>query len=258
MENKANEKNTETAKRKKGFGVISWIIIVIAAAVLVFALVNIIDIGGEDVANDQAYNQIKQAAVSEESEGDSMKRTIDFEALKGINEEIAAWIYVPNTNIDYPVVAGEDNDYYLSHNANGEVNRAGAVFLDFRSNPDFTDQNTMVYGHRMNNGSMFADLHKFQEEEFFRQNDKVYIYLPDGSMNTYRIFNATTVDERDDAYTLQFADDAEFEAYLAQMKERSVFETDVELTAQDRIITLSTCVRGQDTNRYIVQAVLEQ
>lgn len=248
---------------KKGSKVISWIVIAAAAVVLVFALVNIFDIKSEDFASQEVYSVFKRAAAGKDSPdaplpNDPRDRKIDFDALRALNEEVCAWIYIPNTSIDYPVVAGEDNDYYISHNANREKNRAGAIFLDYTSDPSFLDRHTLVYGHRMNDGSMFADLHKYEDKAFLGENPEVFIYLPDGSVNVYRIFRAGVVDERNEAYITSFEDDAAFGEYLKQMEKGDGYVGSVAVTPQDRIVTLSTCVRGQETDRYVVQAVLEQ
>lgn len=250
------QKPSNGDKRRK---IISWVVIAASAVVLVFALVNILDIKGEDFASSNIYSNFKQAAAGPSAPAplDPRDRKIDFDALRALNDEVCAWIYVPNTNIDYPVVAGEDNDYYISHSANREKNRAGAIFLDYESDPSFADDHTLIYGHRMNDGSMFADLHKFEDQAFLSQNPEVFIYLPDGTVNVYRIFRAGVVDEYDEAYTIGFQDDQAYEAYLENMKKGDGFVAGTELSAQDRIITLSTCVRGQETDRYIVQAVLE-
>lgn len=249
------------APQKGGSKVATWIIIAVAAVVLVVALVNIIGIKSEDIANEQTYRGLKEVAegTAEPSPAANPRdRKIDFDALRAVNEDIVGWIYVPNTAIDYPVVLGEDNDYYISHSAEKEQNRAGAIFLDYRNKEDFTDPNTVIYGHRMNDGSMFADLHKFEDESFLKENKYVYLYLPGGVVQVYDIFEASVVGDMDEAYTISFADDAAFESYLTKMKNRSASSFNLELSAQDRIITLSTCVRGQDENRYIVQAVREK
>lgn len=250
----------QAAPRKKG-AVLSWVIIAAAAVVLVFALVNIIGIKSEDMANEQTYEHLKivaQGTAEETAPADPRDRKIDFAALAEVNEDIIAWLYIPNTKIDYPVVQGEDNDYYLTRGASKEENRAGAVFLDYRSSADLSDPNMLIYGHRMNDGSMFADLHQYEDENFFRENRNIYLYLPDGTVNVYDIFGAGVVGDSDEAYTISFADDEAFQDYLTKMKNRSAASFDMELSPQDRIITLSTCVRGEDTSRYIVQAKLEQ
>ncbi|MEA5003542.1 MAG: class B sortase [Christensenella sp.] len=252
----------ESTPRKKRSGVISWVVIVIAAVVLVFSLVQYFDIKSEDWASEGAYDKLKEvAAASAQPEGasdDPRDRKIDFAALKAINEDVVGWIYMPNTKIDYPIVIGKDNDYYISHNVDKTEYRAGAIFLDYQNAPDFSDQNTIIYGHRMNDGSMFGTLNQYESDAFFRENDTVYVYLQDGSVNEYKIFSAYTVNEVDETYTMGFASDENYEQYLKKMRGRSPYKTDVELSAQDNIITLSTCVRGQDENRYVVQAVLEK
>ncbi len=257
----ADEEAQKPANGDKRRKIISWIVIAAAAVVLVFALVNIFDIKGEDFASTNIYSSFKQAAAGKDASAtppaDPRDRKVDFDALRALNDEVCAWIYVPNTNIDYPVVAGEDNDYYISHSANREKNRAGAIFLDYEGDPSFADSHTLIYGHRMNDGSMFADLHKFEDQAFLGQNPEVFIYLPDGTVNVYRIFRAGVVDEYDTAYTIAFQDDQAYEAYLDQMLKGDGVVAGTALNAQDRIITLSTCVRGQETDRYIVQAALE-
>lgn len=258
---------TEKERKKGGSKLLPWIIIIVSAVVLVFALLQIFDIGGENIASCQGYETLRKVATgeTEATQGgaasnavDPRGRKIDFDALRAVNEDIIGWIYIPNTDIDYPVTIGEDNDYYISHSADRKENRAGAIFLDYQNEPDFSDANTVIYGHRMNDGSMFASLHKFEDEAFFRENRYVYLYLPDGKVNVYDIFAANVVGETDEAYTRSFADDDAFLDYLTKMKNRSAAAFNREFTAQDRIITLSTCVQYEDENRYIVQAVLER
>ncbi len=259
----AGQQEPEKNKKKN---VITWIVIVVAAVVLVISLVNIIGIGGENLANDKSYQELKNLAIASDDSGQNnlpaeenpLDRKIDFEALQAVNKEIIGWIYMPNTKIDYPLVHGTDNDYYISHSANKETNRAGAIFLDYQNDSGFSDQNTVIYGHRMNDGSMFADLHLYEKDAFFKENDRVYVYLPDGTVSTYGIFSSYIVNEIDDTYTLGFSSDDKFDDYLKKMQGRSGVKTDVQLSPQDKIITLSTCVQGQDTKRYVVQAVLEQ
>lgn len=256
-ENEAYRPQEQDARKRRG-KVISWIVIAVAVAVLVFALVQIMDIKSEDWAGEKAYDNLKAAAEPSEA-ADPRDRKIDFDALKAINQDIIGWIYIPDTKIDYPVVIGTDNDYYISHNADQSKNRAGAIFLDYQNAPDFSDQNTIIYGHRMNDGSMFADLHNYEKEDFFRKHDTVYLYLPDGTLNEYKVFSAyITSAEGDNTYTMSFASDEAYKKYLQEMQARSPFATEDTLSARDKMITLSTCVRYQDDNRYVVQAVLQK
>lgn len=185
---------------------------------------------------------------------------IDFEKLQKINDEIYAWIYVPGTKIDYPVAqsAGAD-DHYLKYNFKNEPEFAGCIYTEKKNRKDFTDPNTVVYGHNMKNGSMFQNLHKFEDEAFFDKNTEVYIYTPEKTY-TYKIFAAYTYDDRHLLKAYDFSKEKVFSNYLKNVLHRrdmgSNIRTSQEVTQKDKIITLSTCVGGQPENRYLVQAVL--
>ena len=255
------ETGTQDGKKKRG-AILSWIVIAAAAVVLVIALFNIIGISGEDMASENVYSKFKEAAQPSAQAGAEaagpLDRKIDFDALREMNGDIVGWIYITNSEIDYPVLQAADNDYYISHSADREENRAGAIFLDYQNAPDFSDRNTIIYGHRMNNGSMFADLHKFEDEAFFRENDIIYLYLPDGTVRQYKVFAAFVAGDVDDVYTIGFGSDEAYADYLTKMQGRSGVKTDFALSADDNIITLSTCVRGEESKRYVVQAILQQ
>jgi sortase B len=185
-------------------------------------------------------------------------RKIEFETLLEQNPEISAWIEIPGTKIDYPVVQGEDNVFYLDHDALLEENVEGAIFVDAENTPGFSDRNTILYGHRMNNGNMFAGLHAFSDPAFFEENRVIYLYFPDGTRTEYEIFAAY---ETGDEYILgewDFASDSDFSAYLEQIgaDDENANVREIEVGMEDKILTLSTCVRGEDEKRYLVQAVL--
>lgn len=185
-------------------------------------------------------------------------RKIDFTELKAQNSEITAWIEVPGTAVDYPVVQGEDNVFYLSHDALLNENVDGAVFVDAGNTPGFTDRNTILYGHRMNSGSMFASLHEFRDAEFFKNNIMVYLYFPDGTRADYEIFAAY---ETGDEYILGAWDFSDYDSFckyiaLAGAEDENANVRYISVNENSRIITLSTCVRGEDEKRYLVQAVL--
>ena len=127
----------------------------------------------------QEYVDDSLKKEKEETEDEKPQKTsIDFEALKEINSDIVAWIRIPEV-FDYPVVQGEDNQYYLSHTFRKESNKAGSIFLDYRNSRDFTDPNTVIYGHNMRNGSMFRSLHNYMDRSFFDENREVLIYMSD-------------------------------------------------------------------------------
>lgn len=183
---------------------------------------------------------------------------IDFDALHEVNEEIFAWIQVGGTEIDYPMLCRpEDDAYYHTHNVEHQQVTAGAIYIQGSVNSmELTDFHTVVYGHNMRNGSMFAGLHDFEDEDFFKEHDSVVIYTPERRL-TYRIFAAY---KRDDAHLLkkfQYGTAEGRQAFLDDVYSHSgFFRQGVEVTTDSRILTLSTCVGGEDDRRYVVQAVL--
>ncbi|MEG2686705.1 MAG: class B sortase [Christensenellaceae bacterium] len=248
--------NDSATKKKLHKNIISIVVIAVAAVVLIFALINIFNIKGEDYENASTYQKIEKAAVTQPDAAqiESADKRIDFAALHAINEEIVGWITIDGTKIDYPLTQAKDNDYYISHNAEKLVNRGGAIFLDKDASADFSDQNTVIYGHNMNDGSMFADLHKYENADFFLQHRFVDLYTPDGKQQ-YEIFAAYKTADNGQTYTHSFADADAFLTYLDDMSALSTAKSDAVLTANDTILTLSTCVKGEDTFRYVVQAV---
>ena len=127
----------------------------------------------------------KENADSEDTEENQEETvTVDFEALKKINREIIAWIRIPDTGIDYPVVQGADNEYYLKHTFKKTEHVAGSIFLDKDNSPDFSNRKSILYGHNMKDGSMFQGLHKYENEQYLEIHNKVYLYLPDGQSLT--------------------------------------------------------------------------
>ena len=185
---------------------------------------------------------------------------IDFKTLQEKNSDIYAWIKVPGTKVDYPVLRSNDKpeDFYLNHDENGKYKFAGCIYSQMYNTDDFTDPNTILYGHNMNNGSMFASLHSFRKVSFFNENEYIYIYTP-GHILTYRIYSAYRYDNRHILYSFDFSDKQVFADYIEMTKNpKSTIvnvRKDVEVTADDRIITLSTCITN-DNYRYLVQGVL--
>lgn len=185
-------------------------------------------------------------------------RNIDFNGLTAPNGDIFAWISIPGTEIDYPVAHCDNNQYYLSHNALREESKKGAIFSDMQNPRGFTDPVTVLYGHRMKDGSMFAGLHQFEDEVFFKQYNKIKIYTPEGQWE-YEIFAAYQTDNANILYGKDFNDKEVYQQYLDSIKnihDLNAHISGLEVTSEDYILTLSTCVVGEDDQRYVVQAVL--
>lgn len=189
------------------------------------------------------------------------EKEIDFADLQAnTNEDIYAWIYIPDSKIDYPVVQHpEDNYYYLNYNLDGSKGYPGCIYTENYNAKDFSDPNTILYGHNMKNGSMFAGLHKFEDIAYFDANPYIYIYTQD-ELLVYEIFAAYEASSEHILYNHDFTNEIVYSVYLDEIfNTRSMvcnLREDVEVTTEDRIITLSTCIANKPNNRYLVQGVL--
>ena len=186
---------------------------------------------------------------------------IDFESLWETNEDVYAWITVPGTVIDYPILQHEtDDSYYLNYTIDGIEGYPGCIYTETVNAKDFTDNNTVIYGHNMRNGTMFTDLHKFREEEFFNEHDTVYIYTPEKQL-AYKIFAAYLYDDRHLMNSFDFSDPEVYAGYLSEIQhidsEDMNMRKEIKVTDADKIITLITCIREQPEKRVYVQAVLQ-
>lgn len=192
---------------------------------------------------------------------DAPEKKIDFTALKEENQDIYAWITIPDTPVDYPILQDpEDADYYLMHNLDGSYGYPGCIYTQYYNSKDWSDNHTVIYGHNMKDGSMFAVLHSYKDTEFFAQNPYIYIYAGDG-VRVYQVFAAY---ETSDAHLLltNSTDTKEgFAWYLGSvfgMKDGmgNNFDRTLGIDSSDKIISLETCIGNKPTKRYVVQAVL--
>ena len=185
-----------------------------------------------------------------------LKNPVDFAELQEINPEVIGWIRVGAVNISYPVTQAKDNEFYLHRTFKKADNFAGCIFENCNNSPYFTDQNTILYGHNMKNGSMFGQLKKFSEQETLDKNPYFWIFKKD-FIYQYRIFSSSVVSKRGDPYIIRFSKE-DFQKFIDKSIETSDIDCgDVTVTTDDRIVTLSTCT-GDDATRRILQGVLVQ
>ena len=185
-----------------------------------------------------------------------LKNPIDFTQLLSVNSDIVGWLRIRALDISYPVVQGKDNDYYLHRTFEKTDNFAGCLFVNSYNMGDFTDQNTIIYGHNMKNGSMFGKLKNFSDPEVFKKSRYFWIFTPD-FIYQYRIFSASVLDMTGLTYQISFTDD-EFDQFISRAYSNSVVDNQgVTVTKEDRIVTLSTCT-GDDSTRFVVMGKLAQ
>ena len=190
---------------------------------------------------------------------EKIENPIDFDSLTAEYPDVYAWIRIPGTRVDYPIVQDEaDANYYLNHTIDGKKKAEGSIYTEDYNSKDFGDANTVIYGHNMKNGSMFKGLHKYKDKQFLLDNPDIYIYQKDRVLK-YKIFAAYVYDNRHLMLSFDFEDENIFRNYLNNVLTKrdmsSNINTNVDVTASDKIITLSTC-NNNDAQRYLVQAVL--
>lgn len=263
-ENKNNTQKQPEQKKKKKSDVLLMIALIVAIAVFCYAAFNLYHIYTEYKKGTDEYNQIEEMAVTER-DADSAEVAgpnaqlkppieVDFDKLKSVNEDVVGWIYVDALpDISYPIVKGKDNQTYLHQTYEKNYNFAGTIFVDYENSGDFSDCNTLVYGHNMKNGSMFGHLKKFREDDKLYKQDKYFWILTPERNYRYEIITAYTTGVNSDTYTLFKGPGEEFEKYLETIKGYSEIQTDdTDLTIKDRIVTLSTCT-GNESTRFVVQ-----
>ncbi len=257
-------------RKNKKRNMVTNLILGIAVSVFVFSAYKLISIYSEYHKGDKEYDSIVEDSIEiqvskPEEEGkdeqeqkpkvhESLK--VDFDKLKKINKDVVGWIQFDEPErINYPVVRGDDNDKYLHTTFEGKENSSGTLFVDANNSGEFADQNTFIHGHNMKNGSMFGQLRKYKTKDYYEQNPYFYIYTPDGKEVKYQIFAVSVVEDTSRSYTSFYNNDEEYLDYLNYLKSIAGYDTGVELTADSKIVSLSTCTNVSETQRLLVHGV---
>lgn len=182
---------------------------------------------------------------------------VDFASLRNMNSDLVGWIYGPGTKINYPVVQGEDNSFYLTHMFDGKENKCGSIFMDSLNNTDFSNTNSILHGHHMKNGSMFASLIQYESQEYYDGHPVLWLVTQEKSY-LVEIFTGFVADADSDVWQIEFATKEEYKNWLGRMKEASVFACNVVPGAEDQILTLATCSYRYDDARFIVMGILRE
>lgn len=194
--------------------------------------------------------------VPAETEAPVIYPEVDFATLRSINEDVTAWVYIEDTNINYPVVQGDDNSRYISRMIDGSYNGAGSIFMDYRNAPDFTDRHTVLYGHNMKNGSMFADIRNYRDQEYYDAHPTGLIMTPEKNFR-FEIVAGYVASLADPAWQLEFSSEEEALEWLQDAMARSGFAGSTVPELGDRVITLSTCSYEFADARFVLVGVLK-
>lgn len=270
---KIGQKNSGKRKKKTSAGdIIAMLILFIAIMVAVLAGYKIYSIMMEYKAGVDEYSEIADTVIKErDADAEKIKKLkdvngkevkhwaspleIDFDTLKSINDNVSGWLYMEALpDISYPIVQGTDNEYYLHHTYKKESVFAGSIFMDCKNTKDFSDQNTIVYGHNMKNGSMFGNLKSYKSQEVVDKSPYFWVITPDEAYK-YKIFAIYTANVDGDTYTLIKGPGKETIDYGNRMEAKSNINTgEYQFKETDKIVTLSTCT-GDSSTRFVVQGV---
>lgn len=233
---------------KKKNKILITLIQIVLIAVIIFSGIKIIEWIKSNKKNKDIMSEIKEnVVINNEMDSNNEEYKIDFAKLKQKNSDAIAWIKVNGTDIDFPVVKGTDNSYYLTHNFDKEKNKAGWIFADYRNKFDGTDKNIIIYGHNMKNGSMFASLKDVIKEEWYNNENNKYIALITENENCkYQVFSVYQIETEE--YYLQ-TNISNFKEFVEKIKGRSKKDLNVDIKETDSILTLSTCA---DNTKYRV------
>ena len=207
-----------------------------------------------EVLPEKDPDETKQSEFGE-TETIPLGPTIDFAGLKEINEDCVAWIHIEDTAINYPVVQGSDNSFYLKHLIDGKWNSAGCIFLDSRVDSDLSDRHSIIYGHHMKDGTMFSGLTKYKKQDYYEAHLEGLLITPE---RTYRIefFAGYVASVEDSAWKVDFESDEDYGTWIKEAKKRSWFTSSLSPAVTDRALTLSTCSYEFDNARFVLHAIL--
>lgn len=277
-------------KKKRGFDLIRFLVLLLCIGVFSFSAYEVLTTLSSYREGRAFYNSTAERYVRESEEPDSAEPenppefsdvswengseteadpdspleilkhatvpiSVDFDELLAECKDVVAWVYSPDTVISYPIVQAEDNEYYLRRRLDGNYSGNGTVFMDFRCEPDFTSDNSLIYGHNMRDGSMFHSLRDYSDPEYYAAHPYLFLLTP-AQNYVIRLFYGGIVSSTGWPYNVVFADDAERSSFLRQAAETSDFDAGFSPEEDDRIITLSTCSYEFSDARYVVIGTL--
>ena len=253
-------------KRKKRF---FWALVLLCAAGLLAGGSQLLQMSGQRRAGEEFYSSLRlQASAApagaEPGRGPAPQEEPEQPAAEEAsfweeNPQAVAWLSCPGTSLDFPVAQGEDNDFYLSHLLDGSPHRYGCPFLDQGNAADFSDRNSIVYGHHMVGGAMFAPLTQYQSQAYYEAHPTLRLSTPEAAY-TVELFAGYPADPQEDASPWQqvFLTEEEFSAWARRAAERSCLESGVLPGPGDRVLTLSTCETPSGTLRFVLHGILRE
>ena len=230
-------RRSKEKKRTRNIIVIRLIQLILIIC-MIWSLIHIINWFKDNKKSSQIKKQIDEAIVID----DGSEYKIDFDKLESTNNDVIGWIKVNNTNIEYPVVQTNNNDYYLNHSFDKSINSAGWIFADYKNKFDGTDKNIVIYGHNRKDQSMFGTLSNVLKKEWYEdENNRKLVLTTKHTEKIYEIFSAYQIQNEEYYIKTNFNNDNDFKEFINTIKSRSVYNFQVEVDENSKILTLSTC-----------------
>ena len=236
---------------------IRYILLTVCVCVFCYSAYNLIQIYLNYKKIDDDYGEIAKTYTEEKVEEKESYLQINWDELLQRNKDVKAWIQIPNTNVNYPVLQGETNDTYIHSDIDHNELSAGSIFIASENEDPFNDFNTVIYGHNMKNGSMFNNIKSYTDQSFADEHPYIYIYLPDGTVSQYKVAVGHIISETSVLYNTHIVDTASF---VQEMVKTSSIKVDFDQSQVQSVITLSTCTSAgsESGKRNVVHAILQR
>lgn len=248
-------------KHRKSNKIITNLALICCIVVFLFSTWKLVGYLTEYKKGEQIYIKIAEHVtvpkLKKNKKGEKVMETpeINWDALEEMNGDIAAWIYIDGTSIQYPVTLGQNNEYYLTHTFDKKTNKCGSIFMDVGCQGDFSSDNTILYGHNMKTGKMFGSLKFYKDPDYRKDHPDIYLITRD-HIRKYKIFAAYETVDTSDVYQLEFASPEDKKDYIEMCKKNSLYDTGVDTEKGEFVLTLSTCTSATEEGRFVVQGVL--
>lgn len=252
MKGKRYKKEENDSKVKK---IIFKIIFLLCVITMIISGIKIFEWFKENKENSDIFAEIKNTIFIDKNSDNIEKNNIDFKSLKQINSDTVAFIKVNGTNIEYPIVKTNNNDYYLTHSFNKNYNSAGWVFMDYRNKVDGTDKNMVIYAHNRRDDSLFGTLKNILTEEWQKNKENFIIpFITETEKAEFQVFSVYKTESEEYYITTSFGTNQEFQTFIDTIKARSEKDFGINVTEKDNILTLSTCA-DNNKERVVLHAI---
>lgn len=234
---------------------IKILILVIFLLTLCFCVHGILGVFKESDEAESLKENLIEIIDIPDVQSEKSKFTINFDELRKINSDVVGWIVIEGTQVNYPIVQGNNNSYYLNHSFDRKWSSYGSIFMDYRSSKDLIDYNTFIYGHHTKNGSMFGELYKYMDANFYSEHPFFYLYTLKGNYKV-EVFSVYLDNAESESYNQSFKTQNEYADYINLIITKSNYKIDVKINSlSDRIITLYSCSHERNrkkTDRYFI------